>query len=108
MSVHIFDRADQLPPFPGDLEGFEAKDLAVRFGFKAVKIDDAWFWEPGTEQDFRESEAERLGIPPSEVDVDRQCWQAGPNQCYGGCLHGFCKFALNDATQLYYCTCVKV
>jgi hypothetical protein len=105
MAVQIFKNAQDVPPPPGGLQFFETKELISRFGFKAVEIDGTWFWEPGTEDDYRKSEAERRGIKKEDVDIMMGCYQTGPRSCGGICSSGFCTLMYNPSGNYYYCSC---
>lgn len=105
MTVETYRDANDLPPPPGDLEFFTTRDVVSPFGYKAVEIDGSWFWMPGTEDDYRKSEAERLEIAPSDVEVRFSCYQTGPKSCGGICQSGFCRLMFNPAGAYYYCAC---
>lgn len=105
MTVLIIENPEDIPAPPGDLKFFEGKDLISRFGYKAVEIDGSWFWEAGTENDYRSSEAERLGINKADVDIKVTCYQTSPNSCGGYCGSGFCRLMYQPMNQFYYCGC---
>ncbi|PTW61327.1 hypothetical protein C8N35_10236 [Breoghania corrubedonensis] len=105
MTIETFRDANDAPPPPGGLEFFETKDLISPFGYKAVEIDGTWFWMPGTEEDYRKAESERLRLEPSDVEIRLSCYQTGPKTCGGMCGTGFCRLMFNPAQNFYYCAC---
>ncbi|HEX9199220.1 MAG TPA: hypothetical protein VF865_06650 [Acidobacteriaceae bacterium] len=42
--------------------------LHAPYGFKTTVYDDKLVWTPGTEEDYRNAVAQKLGINPSQVD----------------------------------------
>ncbi len=105
MAIEVYRSADDAPAPPGDLEFFTSRDVLSPFGYKALEIDGTWFWVPGTEEEYRNSEGERLGIDPKEVEIRFSCYQTGPKSCGGSCNTGFCRLMFNPAQNFYYCGC---
>ena len=109
--VKIYEDGEK-PELPA---GFNADFQVIsRFGFKIVTIKGRSMWMAATENDYRKSEARRLGI--SEADVpsrseqidENVCHQTGPMSCSGFCRQGFCR--LYESTTFpghphYYCQC---
>jgi peroxiredoxin len=88
-----------------------------RFGFKVVTTETASgkkknLWMAATEDDYRQSEAKRLGIKPEEAklscfDIVGGCYQTGPLSFSPFCPpgQGGCKVVYNPRTRHYYYTC---
>ena len=79
--IHVFAKGEKLPPLPPGLSA----DVPVRsqFGFKIIKEGGKYYWEAATEADYRASEAQRLGIPPDKVVINRNCYMPNPQSCTG-------------------------
>lgn len=101
--IQLFAKGDQLPPLPAGLTG----DVPVtsRFGFKICEYDGKACWEAATEENFRESEAQRLAIESTAVTIPLRCQQTGPQDCVGVCHLEVCSLAYNPEGRYYYCTC---
>ena len=79
-----------------------------RFGFKLVQGGIGLEWKSASEAEFRQAEAQRLGVQVAEVEFVDNCRQTGPMTCNGGFCPGgggFCVLAYDPAQKLYYCTC---
>ena len=105
MAIQVFSKGDKLPPLPSGLEDIKTQHLISRYGYKIVDLDGTLFWEAATEDDFRASEAERLGISRDEVELRTSCYQTGPRSCSGFCDSGFCNLVFNAPGNYYYCAC---
>ena len=110
--IRIFEEGDELPDLPA---GLSVDRVLSPFGYKIVKVDNKPMWMVATEQDYRESEAKRLGISPDEVEVkafsgepgERWCANSGPSHCTGSCPSPqSCSLLYNPNTQIYYCRCI--
>jgi hypothetical protein len=102
--LQVFEQGDQLPELPAGLTA----DLPVvsRFGFKIVQLDGKPVWEAATEEDFRNSEAQRLGIKPEDVVLTLSCYNTGPTSCGGGCdTSATCTAVYHPSDGHYYCGC---
>ncbi|MEZ5961102.1 MAG: hypothetical protein R3C30_11845 [Hyphomonadaceae bacterium] len=108
MTIKIFEPGDTLPQLPSELETFSFEDNDARFGLKAVEENGQWKWVPATEEEFRDAEAERLGVSPNDVVMYSSCYQTGPRSCsLGGCWSGgMCRLVYNSAGNHYYCACM--
>ncbi len=102
--IQTFTKDDKLPDLPDGL----TDDLPVlsRFGFKIAMIEGKYYWECASEQDYRASEAKRLGINPEDVHI-MTCAQTAPRQCTSYyCGNGYyCTLQYNPQGQYYYCGC---
>lgn len=106
MEIRTFISDEELPALPEGLDDFSVPSLRAHFGFKIVKSDEGFAWELATEDEFRKSEAERLGTSPQEVNIRYTCYQTGPRQCGGSCSTGrTCRLVYNPAQEFYYCAC---
>ena len=112
--ILIFEEGDELPDLPVGLS-VDIKGVLSPFGYKIVTVDNKPMWIVATVQDYRESEAKRLGISPDEVEVkafsgepgERWCANSGPSHCTGSCSHpAHCALLYNPNTQIYYCACI--
>lgn len=98
--IQIFDPDEDLPLPPG-LPDFP--NCKSPYGFKVDDINGKLDWTLASEEDYRASEAQRLGIGLDAV-------QAGPcfadyHGCGGRCPSGFCVKVWNQQQQYWYCTC---
>jgi hypothetical protein len=109
--ILVYPKGDKGPLPEGIKEGLP---IVSQFGFKIATIEDKdrksiQVWVPGTEKDFREAEAKRLGIKPEDVKVSNSCSLVGPNgPCAGYCESGgSSRVAYNGASyyHYYYCYC---
>ncbi|EKU96265.1 hypothetical protein Lepto7375DRAFT_0253 [Leptolyngbya sp. PCC 7375] len=91
-----------LPDFPGLPTEIPARS---RFGWKVITDDKQYFWEAATESDYRKSEAGRLGINASEVDIDTFCRMDGLI-CAGVCAGGLTTCQRVSSGNHFYCTCL--
>jgi len=104
--VRVYKKGKK-PPTPKGLKAdFE---VISPFGFKVIERDGKPMWAVGSEQDYRASEAKRLGINAADVNVrPGSCYNTGPMTCSFGCSGTyFCKPVLNPKDQHYYCKCVE-
>jgi hypothetical protein len=104
--IHVYEKDEEISIPEGVPREFP---VVSRFGFKLVKLDGRNYWQPGSEDEFRESEAERLGIKPGEVKVPAitdGCRNLGLS-CFGPCSFGWCHPLFNPKKGLYYCGCDK-
>jgi hypothetical protein len=83
--IQIFEKDEALPALPEGLSDNYAPDVVSEYGFK---IDSSGLhprWIRASKDDFVASEAQRLGIPPSDVKGS-SCTQNGPRSCdFGPC-----------------------
>lgn len=108
MPAYIIKNDGELPALPGELSYSDVFGEPRQFGTKIVEVSGEFIWEVATEEDFRASEAERLGIKPSEVRWDN-CKQTGPTTCQGTCVttpKTWCERLYNPEGRYYYCACV--
>lgn len=99
-------------PLPAELR--DLPQIASRFGFKIITLTPPGgkavrVWAVGTEDDYREAEAQRLGVKRPDVVIDQ------PEDYWGGCymLNGVCTgvcrggpFCYNAGyDSYYYCVC---
>lgn len=108
MNIMVFSPGDKLPDLPDNLTEFSVPGLRARFGFKIETDGMEHYWVPASETDFRNSEAERLGIKPEDVNTATfYCNQTGPTDCSGFCHPGSgdCKLLYNSREKYYYCAC---
>lgn len=112
--IRIYEEGDILPALPKGLEEFTAKSLFAPYGFKIVEYDGEPYWVPGTEEDFRRSEATRLGIAPDRVEVKIDfshgppCAMDRPRHCHSLAHCDFnwrCNRLYDDQNRYYYCRC---
>jgi len=103
--VQVFDDGET-PESPVD-SGADFEVLST-FGFKVVEHKGKKMWKVGTEKDYREAEAKRLGISPEKVSIDTVCHQTAPMSCSGECsvVPRSCTLCFNPTSGYYYCTCV--
>lgn len=110
--IQIYDQGEK-PSIPEGLEtNFEVISL---FGFKVVEVNGKKMWQTASEEDYRNCEAQRLGIAAADVRVDPRrcqggsCCQTGPMTCSGSCSGGWpvmeCCLAVHPIHPMYYCTC---
>jgi hypothetical protein len=79
------------------------------YGYRIVHEAAGPIWIDATESDYRRSEAKRLGIEPTAVELPKygECGGKYPN-CQGGCYGsygGSCYAAVNPEGGHYYCGC---
>ena len=101
--IKLFAKGDALPPLPPGLSA----DIPVssKFGFKVAETDGKAHWIAAGEKEYRAAEAQRLGINPEKVSIDRLCLMISPLQCAGLCGFGACTLAYDPQRNYYYCTC---
>lgn len=107
--IQIFD-AREKPPLPNDLQSdFEVQSL---FGFKVIKIQGRSMWAVASEEDYRNTVAQLLGITPQEVKIDVKgvgpCLNVTPTTCDGICWHPspFCTLIYRPTDHHYVCLCM--
>lgn len=100
--IHVYEPGEQ-PELPPGLPS--TTDVESSFGFKIVKDGQGLKWAAASEQDFRSSEAERLGLRPDQIEITMVCTQQGPTQCYGNCNGSMCVLVYNPKNAYYYCAC---
>lgn len=90
-----------LPPITGS-------KVASFYGFKLVEVEGTSRWVIATEEDYKEAEAHRLGIPLEKVAAkDRVCYCVNVTICVGKCPPGcICKLFRDPASGVGYCACV--
>jgi len=110
--VTIFDRGEPatvpegFPPIPTNNS---------RWGMKFVEVGDEKRWEPATEEDFINSEMQRLGGSRETVlemvtrrkSLANPCHRTGTASCDGECPDPstFC-YSINTGPHAY-CTCIR-
>lgn len=72
--------------FPADLLDIPNKFYAP-YGFKLTDANGEKRWEPGTFDDYRAVAARLKNMDPANVKpkLHRECYNAGPRLCEGGC-----------------------
>ncbi len=111
--ITIFQDGDQLPPLPEGLTDLHFSSLLSPYGFRIVEVNGKPYWVPGTEQDYRESEAKRLNIPPDAVIAKTlsglYCGSDGTRNCLGACgiRNHRCTLTHNIEKDYYYCMCIN-
>jgi hypothetical protein len=78
--------------------------LHAPYGFKSFLKDGKLMWTPGTEQDYREAEAQKLGVDPSAIAHD----PCSGLPCNGHCgiLNAqFCSAHIKIPGNFWYCSC---
>src|SRR5450830_1406126 len=76
--IHVYEPGEQ-PELPPGLPS--TTDVESSFGFKIVKDGQGLKWAAASEQDFRSSEAERLGLRPDQMEIAMAqcaCWFTAP------------------------------
>jgi hypothetical protein len=93
------------PPVPEGLD--EAFHVQSLYGFKVIDVGGKKAWAVGTEDDYRMSESQRLGVGPEAIKPKDlfDCLNVSPSVCNNGCRVGFCRPAYNPTLGHYYCTC---
>jgi len=91
-----------VPPPPEALQGLKYPHLYSPFGFRIVEIDGQAMWTLATEQEYKEANARRLGIPPADFKVKRICRLSGPTTCHPD---GCCAIFYDPQNKYYYCSC---
>lgn len=110
--VQIFENDEEVPT-PNGLR----KDFALysRFGFKIVEVNRRPMWAAATEEDYRNTVAQLLGIKPDEVRVDKDdkdegigCANVSPTRCRGGCGGAplRCTLVFSPAFGAFVCVCL--
>ncbi|MFC2140935.1 hypothetical protein ACFLQP_01380 [Acidobacteriota bacterium] len=107
--IQVFDDGET-PEIP---EGLSTNfEVLSPFGFKIVEHEGKKMWKVGTEEDYREAEAKRLGKSPEEITIDAtaSCHSSGPKSCGGNCYNWpkpgtRCTLCYNPTGQYYYCAC---
>jgi hypothetical protein len=107
--IFVYSEGDRLPELPEHLKSVDFNYIYSPYGFKLAKIDGVEKWQVATEEDYRASEAKRLGIDRAAVKADLPsrgyCQQIGPQQCQGVCPGFFCRLLYNPGAHYYYCQC---
>jgi hypothetical protein len=103
--IRIIEDGGYVPELPDGLE--HITNVISPFGFKIVNIDNKYFWEVLSEDEYRDSEARRLGILKSDVDIHLTCQSHGSSSCSGTCNvgEGRCKRFHDPYLDRYYCAC---
>lgn len=106
--IQVFTKG-MLPPVPASMTDATVISL---YGFRLVTLGDKQVWAAATLEDYRDSEARRLGIPAAAVAprtyvAGENCYSTIPPRCYLSCPvgAGFCTSVYNPDTQHYYCVC---
>jgi len=88
---------------PNELKEIRLEDIRFPYGIKfIVQKDGTKHWVPGTREDFRTAESQRLGRDVG--DMDSPCTMGMPPNCTGGCpIPGFCAILVNGS--YHYCGC---
>jgi hypothetical protein len=106
------------PPLPPGLK--DDIEVISFYGFLATEEGGKWRWVVGTEADYREAEAKRLKIKPSDVVPKTlpteafakapfaTCFNTGPMSCSMYCspgVPGICRLMYFPPGGYYYCSC---
>ena len=76
------------------------------YGFKLVGVGATAEWVPASEEDFRASQARRLGITPGEVNLNELCRGQGSGCDFSSCGPGRgCYVTYDPQTNYKYCGC---
>lgn len=96
----VFEENDQLPSLPASL--IYQLSAASRFGLKIRQVDGKPVWEAVTEQDYRNSEAQRLGVKPEDIALS--CNNTEPCLCVNSCItSASCRLVYYRTSGIYYC-----
>ena len=104
--IEVYNLNYEQPPIPHGL----SNDFQVLspYGFKVIEFEGKPMWAVSTEEDYIADEAQRLGIPPSEVAAkDRPCACINVATCVGQCPSGLQCVVVNynPVTRTYSCSC---
>src|SRR5262245_25718811 len=120
--IRVYTKGTPPPGVPSDMWPPPAAKIIYPFGLRLVPIqrrdgpqDSVWI--PATEDDYRQSEAKRLGIAedavliPDTNNLEPACVMDGRGDCnpLGYCPGGAsstCDRLQNSDTGHYYCQCV--
>jgi len=108
--IRIYDQGEK-PQLPEGLTADFDESMSV-FGFKIVTVDGKPVAQAASEDDYCNSEAQRLGVSGDEIRnrvAQKQantCRMSGWLFCSGQCpMGGDCRIVQNPNTNNYYCSC---
>jgi hypothetical protein len=108
--VRIYSKGEKITGVPENLASVDFTHIHSPYGLKLVNVQGELKWLVASEVDYRRSEAQRLGIKPSEVkERSGGCRQTTPVSCSGTCIDkSECKLLVchGEHGDSYYCSCV--
>lgn len=110
-TVRFADMVEE-PPLPPGLSFRDKLDPSQRYGVKLAETNGTYYWQPATEEDYRNSEAERLGVALADVRL-LNCESTHVAFCDGLCAprrgepKTWCQSLWNPREKYAYCACVE-